>query len=75
VIASCPTVGLSSKHEGCEQTEAVRRLVDAVGVGDLLGPKAERRLDLPDAPDAGDEAEPLIDRPQRGSKSNWIPPG
>ena len=31
----------------------------AVGVGDLPRGEAERRLNLPDAPDAGGEAEPL----------------
>ena len=59
VSTRCPTVGLSSKDEGCEQSEPARRLVHHVGVGDLLGPKAERRLYLPQAPDARHEAEPL----------------
>jgi hypothetical protein len=33
--------------------------VHAVGIGDLPRGEAERRLDLLDAPDAGDEAEPF----------------
>jgi hypothetical protein len=52
VSASCPTVRLSSKHERCKQSEPARRLVHAVGVGDLPCGEAERRHDLPDAPDA-----------------------
>src|SRR5262245_6712231 len=59
VSASCPRVRLSSKHEGCEQSEPIRRLVHHVGVGDLSRDEAERRLYLPQAPDAGEEAEPL----------------
>src|SRR5215831_12501117 len=59
VSASCPRVRLSSKHEGCEQSEPTRRLVHAIGVGDLSRDETERRLDLPNSADAGDEAEPL----------------
>jgi hypothetical protein len=58
VSARCPRVGLASKHENRQQAEASRRLVNAVGVGDLLGPKAER-LDLPQVPDARHEARAL----------------
>jgi hypothetical protein len=36
-----------------------RRLVHAVGIRDLPGREAERRRDAPDAPDPGQEAEPL----------------
>ena len=59
VSASCPTVGLSSKDEGWEQSEPARWLVNAVRVRDLPRGEAERRLYLPDTRDAGDEAKPL----------------
>src|SRR5262245_4411927 len=59
VSASCPTVRLSSKDERCEQAAPARRLVYTVGVGDLPRGEAERRLDLPNSPDPGHEAEPL----------------
>src|SRR5262249_49962786 len=59
VSASCPRVRLSSKHEGCEQSEPARRLVHPIGVRNLPRDEAERRLYLPDAADAGDEAEPF----------------
>src|SRR5262249_47613059 len=59
VSASCPRVRLSSKHEGCAQSEPARRLVHPIGVRNLRRDEAERRLYLPDAADAGDEAEPF----------------
>jgi hypothetical protein len=49
VSARCPRVGLSSKHAHGKQAKPMRRLVHAVGIGDLPRGEAERRLYLPNS--------------------------